>query len=739
MAKTEAPASRLEADVRLSRARLESTEGEVDSALVDDLSAFAIYKKIGDRRQQATALQDMGLLYKDAGDYQRALAYYAQSRDTFVGNPVLDLSISNNRANALLELGRFREAAAAYLSALRIARLIKSPALEAEIMNNLAVVQLKSGELNAAKLSVKDGLSIARDPSAKAFLSNLLATSAEISLRERDIAGARRAMDAAAGQRDFAAASTRDPEIHLTAYRVYKADGLEAQALNELEAYNGLERAHLKLMSSANTALMAARFDYENQNARIATLRAGELQRDIALTRLRARQGQIVLGGLLVLVTGLIVFLILYLRTLRRANEATQKINQQLTETNAELEKALQAKTQFLATTSHEIRTPLNGILGLTEVLLTDRQLPPKFRQRVSLIHGAGETMRLLVDDLLDMSKIDADQITLQREVVDLPTLLWEIHRFWLTHAESSGLRLTLDISRSPIMIVEDARRLRQILSNLLSNAVKFTPSGTIALSVDTGNREEGETVVIRVADSGIGIPESSRETIFEKFTQLDAGTTRKYSGTGLGLSIARSLARSMGGDIALESNAPSGAVFTVTLPLERALLNPTLEALSPTARSRRRAGMDVLIVEPNPITQAGMRSILERRVDTLAFTPTIGDAVADVAEAPAHVVIASLRKRSDQEDALADAELADLARTAQQVGAHLVVIADAGLAGVEAYRARPDASVLERPVNATKLLQHLERLHEVDDTVPALHPRKLQEQGADAKVAETH
>ena len=737
-AKRERPGSRLEADIRVSRARLESTEGEVQSALVDELSAFDIYRKLGDRRQQATALEDMGQLYKDAGDYQRALSYYAQSQETFSGEPILDLSISNNRANALLELGRFGEAEAAYLSALGIARQAHSPALEAEILDNVAIAQMKSGKLQAAKRSVAEGLQIARDPAASSAVSNLLSASAEIAFREGNFAAARTAMDAAVRQGDFASASARDPEIYLTAYRVYKAEGLEAQALKDLEAYNGLQSAHLRLMASANTALMAARFDYENQNARITALRAGELQRDIALTKLRARQGQIVLGGLLVFVTGLIVFMTLYLRTLRRANQATQKINLQLTETNTELEKALTAKTQFLATTSHEIRTPLNGILGLTEVLLADRQLAPNLRQRVSLIHGAGETMRLLVDDLLDMSKIDADQITLQRDVVDLPTLIWEIHRFWLTHAESSGLKLTLDVSRSPILIVEDARRLRQILSNLLSNAVKFTPNGVIALSVETGWAESGETLIIRVADTGIGIPEVSRETIFEKFTQLDAGVTRKYSGTGLGLSIARSLARSMGGDIAIESNMPHGAVFVVTLPLERALLDSPLESLKAKGTVSRSAGLEVLMVESSPITQAGMRSILERRVEALAFTPTLKDAVLDIAEAPAHVVIASMRKRAGEDDMAAGAEIAELARVASEVGTHLVLIADLDHPAVDIYRPLPGVSILARPVNATKLLEHLERLHEVDNTVPALRPKKLQEQGADAKVAES-
>lgn len=731
------PGSALEADIRVSRARLESTNGEIQSALTDYLTAFDIYKKVGNRRQQAVTLQDLGLMYYGAGDYERALSYYAQSRDTFSGSPVLDLSVISNRASALSELGRFSESEAAYLSALSMARKLQSPALEAQILNNLAYDQIKNKRYAAAESSLKEGLRIARAANVTEVMPDLLSANAQLAFLRGDVGRASALMDQALAEPGIQSASERDPQIHLAAAQVYKAKGEDARALKEFEAYQRLENARLKATASASTALMAARFDYENQNARITALRAGQLQRDIALTRLRARQGQIVLGGLLVLVTGLIIFLVLYLRTLRRTNEATRKINLQLTQTNAELEKALQAKTQFLATTSHEIRTPLNGILGLTEVLLTDRQLPPNLRQRVSLIHGAGETMRVLVDDLLDMSKIDAEQITLQRDVVDLPTLIWEIHRFWQTHAESSGLKLTLDISRSPVMIVEDARRLRQILSNLLSNAVKFTPSGVIALTVDTLKTEEAERLVIRVADSGIGIPESFRETIFEKFTQLDAGITRKYSGTGLGLSIARSLARSMGGDISIEANVPKGAVFVVDLPLERALLGSDLKPSSAEVGARPGAGLEVLMVEASPIAQAGMRSILEKRVDSLAFAPSLHDAAVDVRQVTPHVVIASLRKAGGEADPDLEADLADLMAAVDERGAHLVLIAEADHPLASAFPNRPRISVLARPVNAAKLLGHLEGLHEVDNTVPALRPRKLQEQSANERVAE--
>ena len=711
------PGSGLQADILVSRARMESTTSKVQAALADYLAAFEIYKAKANRRQQAVTLQDIGVLYHNAGDYNRSLSYYSESRSKYSGFPVLDLSVDNNRADSLVELGRYREAEADYLGALKIAGKIGSPSLEAQILGNLAYAQISDQRYAAAKSTVDRGLRLARGSAANAVLPTLLSTSAQLDLREHRLTDARAAVDAIPDTPGGEAASERDEWVHRTKYEVYKAEGLDQEALKELEAYQKIQNGHRMLMASANTALMAARFDFDNQNARIAALRTGELRRDIALTRLRARQGQIVLGGLLAMVTALFVFLVLYLRTLRLSHSRTREINTQLSETNAKLENALQAKTQFLATTSHEIRTPLNGILGMTEVLLAGQDLSSWVSQRVSLIHSAGEAMRVLVDDLLDMSKIDAAQIVLHREMVDLPTLLWEIHRFWLSHAEGAGLALSLDIADAPVMIVEDARRLRQILSNLLSNAVKFTPTGSISLSARGAASETGEQLTIVVSDTGIGIAEEAREMIFEKFNQLDASITRKYGGTGLGLSIARSLAQTMGGNIAAKSNPAGGSDFVLTLPLERVSIEETFGARYKPAATAM-ADLRVLVIEPNPITQGGLRSLLERRVDALSFCQATNDAIKTVGAGDAHVVIASIPKKGGAAPhETVDEDMADLARACQRAGVDLVIISDPRDADTTCGLLSVGASYLERPVTAAKLTEHLEGLHDFHGT----------------------
>jgi signal transduction histidine kinase len=718
--KKQDPGSALQADILVARARLESTTNQVQAALADYLAAFDIYKQVGNRRQQAATLQDMGILYHNAGDNKRSLSYYEQSRATYVGDPLLDLSVDNNRADALNEIGSYREAERDYTSALKLAQKMGSPSLEAQILSNLAVAQFSDRQYAAAEASVVRGLRLARDQDASAMLPTLLSTRAQLDLREGRIAQAQASIDAIPETSGADLASERDEWVHRTKYEVYKAEGRSQDALQELETFQRIQSGHRSLMSSASTALMAARFDFDNQNARIAMLKTGELRRDIALTRLRALQGQLILGGLLIIVTALIIFLTLYVRSLRRSHRRTQAINTRLEETNNALEEALQAKTQFLATTSHEIRTPLNGVLGMTEVLLAGEELSDRVRQRVALIHGAGESMRILVDDLLDMSKMDAGQITLQPEPLDFPNLMREIARFWRAHAESAGLNLSLELTDAPTMIVEDARRLRQILSNLLSNAVKFTPAGSITMSAVTSATESGERLIVRVSDTGIGISEELREFIFDKFTQVDASVTRKYGGTGLGLSIARSLARAMGGDITVDANEVGGADFLVDLPLERVPADIKPET-NPGAAARALIDLKIVIVEPNLITQGALRSLLERRVDSIAFLPRLVDAMDVVASLDAHVLIASFPKGGRIPGDPTDREMCDLGRACRHAGIDLVIILDSeDIGGVLALNI-PEASYLDRPINAVKLVKHLESLYDLDETVSAL------------------
>ncbi len=226
---------------------------------------------------------------------------------------------------------------------------------------------------------------------------------------------------------------------------------------------------------------------------------------------------------------------------------------------------ANQAKSDFLAVMSHELRTPLNAIIGFADLLLmgVPETLPEGDRRAVRRIVASARHLRELIDEILSFSRVEAGTEEVSIEPAELGTVVREIAAEIEPEARQKGLDFHMDVPDRPTPIVTDADKVRQILRNILSNAVKFTESGRIDLSA----RLEGDDIVIRVRDTGIGIPPEYKERIFEPFWQVEQGATRGVGGTGLGLSVSRRLARLLRGDVSVESREGEGSVFTVRLP----------------------------------------------------------------------------------------------------------------------------------------------------------------------------
>jgi signal transduction histidine kinase/CheY-like chemotaxis protein len=326
--------------------------------------------------------------------------------------------------------------------------------------------------------------------------------------------------------------------------------------------------------------------------------------------------------------------------SIRRSRNQVRDANATLSATNVALEKALAAKTEFLATTSHEIRTPLNGILGMTQVILAGRALDPTLRGRIELVHGAGETMKALVDDILDVAKMETGELSIHPGEMDLKRLLEDAVTVWTGQAETKRIGIEFDLDHCPGKIIADEVRLRQIIFNLMSNAIKFTDRGHVRLAALSEEDEETgkEKLVIRVADSGIGIPPDRIEDIFESFRQVDGGVTRRHGGTGLGLAICRSLARAMGGDVEVASVLGTGSTFTLTLPLERCAAEI---ARADRAAATSLAGAELLMIEPNPLGQGIMRALLAGECANLHFAGDVPAALELLGKAGVDHVIA--------------------------------------------------------------------------------------------------
>ena len=232
---------------------------------------------------------------------------------------------------------------------------------------------------------------------------------------------------------------------------------------------------------------------------------------------------------------------------------------------NIELVRANQLKGQFLANMSHELRTPLNAIMGFAEALRDGVAGEPTAEQRefAEDIYQAGHQLLGMINDILDLSKVEAGAMELQLSACDLAALVDEVMRVARGLARRKGVELVTDIEPRPLELTADPIKLKQILYNLLSNAIKFTPGGG---RVTVRGRMQKETVTIAVADTGIGIAPADVAVLFEEFRQVDSSLTRKHEGTGLGLALTKRLVELHGGDIAVESEPGQGSTFTVTL-----------------------------------------------------------------------------------------------------------------------------------------------------------------------------
>lgn len=247
---------------------------------------------------------------------------------------------------------------------------------------------------------------------------------------------------------------------------------------------------------------------------------------------------------------------------MRRAQARAIKAQQQA-------EAANRAKSVFLSTMSHELRTPLNAILGFSNLMLNDPAATPEQRANLDIINRSGGHLLSLINDVLDMAKIEAGRIVLESKSLDLGVLVRDVTDMLSKRAEEKGLQLLLDQSSEfPRFIKSDKEKLRQVIINLVSNAVKYTNHGSVTLRLAVQPEDEVLRLIIEVEDSGVGISAADRERIFEPFVQVGKAATHK--GTGLGLSIVREYVKLMGGSIEVESTPDIGTLFRVRLPVQR-------------------------------------------------------------------------------------------------------------------------------------------------------------------------
>lgn len=280
-----------------------------------------------------------------------------------------------------------------------------------------------------------------------------------------------------------------------------------------------------------------------------------------------------------------------------------------------ETEAANRAKSQFLAAMSHEIRTPLNGILGMAQSLMSDKDLTASQREKAEMLLDSGRTLLSLVDDVLDLSRIEAGQLDIDPTDGDLRHTVRRVARLFEPEAQEKNITLKLHIA-DPLesALSFDPVRVRQCVSNLVSNAIKFTEYGTVHITLSAVQESAGYRVRIDVSDTGIGITPEAQARLFAEFSQAESSTTRRFGGTGLGLAITQRLARMMGGDVTVESVPGQGSTFTLTF-----LAGAASGAAAPTEMdepaqlpTHSLRGLRILLADDNRVNREVVKLFLE-------------------------------------------------------------------------------------------------------------------------------
>jgi signal transduction histidine kinase/CheY-like chemotaxis protein len=513
---------------------------------------------------------------------------------------------------------------------------------------------------------------------------------------------------------EYLATLPRLESLHLQIDRILAEKGSDPQTIRKLQSELESLAPEVQALSIASTNIVA-----EQMEQQLATLR-GQNDKIVWLT----------LAQLILL---LVAALALTVRQRRQEQErrALEALTLELREANLRAEQANSSKSLFLANMSHELRTPFNGMLGMLS-LLDQTPLDSQQRDYVSTAQASANHLLTLLNDILDVSALEAGKMRISTTPVHLPALLMDVDALMRPVAQKKTLRLVMTLPEDlPHWVMADSTRIKQILLNLVSNAIKFSHQGTVALKLEASHPPvtDGQAtaplhLLIHVSDQGIGMDPATLARLFQRFTQGDSSTSRRFGGTGLGLEISRSLARLMGGDITVRSAHNGGSVFTLALQLQ------TCSAPEPAPETAQPAppppafgseGLDILVAEDHPVNRKYMEGLLRRLGHRVRFAEDGAQAVTEVGRQVPDVVLMDV-----QMPVMDGLEATRTLRSGNGPGANVPIVAvtaDAFEESRDRARAAGMNGFLSKPVRSDQVVAMMTELFGHRGTAMAARP----------------
>lgn len=546
--------------------------GQMDRSLLAMRKAMDLRRALGLELALVQSLTNIATLYALTGDYQEAesLLRTALQQIRDLDEATLLNRILINLSYVLVEAGASEKALPLLEESRVLARASDNSYFLAHGLHNTGEALVRMGQYQEAAPYLNQSLTLSTRLGIKSVTGDNFQYLAQIALADGRVDDAftlaNRALDLALETKE----NHRLRDMHALLSQIERAQGNIESALQHLEEHIVLKDAVFNQARDRTLSLLRAEFDLAEKDHEIALLNRDQKIQALQLEKEKSYR-QVTVGSLaiMVLIAGGLAWS-LRSNILARRIAALKAI--ELEKTKDALAKADRAKSDLLATTTHEVRTPLNGMLGMAQVLLKS-PLNPAQRRQAEAIRQAGQAMLVILNDLLDISKIEAGRVDLEPCVIDLKSLVSSYSDLWQPNAQERGLTFDVHLAADlPDRIIADPKRIQQVLFNLISNAIKFTQYGGVTVRISRAEKQEDAgkiTLMFEVVDSGPGIADDVQAILFEQYNQGKLGAGGDIQGTGLGLHICRQLTLCLGGDIGFNSEEGKGSRFWFAVPVE--------------------------------------------------------------------------------------------------------------------------------------------------------------------------